>query len=58
VTGFQLKKGFNGLGVAEVVLAEGEAVGAAAFFFDVRSFAGEGDALVARAVVVDPNAVF
>jgi hypothetical protein len=55
VTGFQLKKGLlAGLGVAEVVPAECEAVDAPAFFFDVRSFADEGDAAVAGSGV-DPN---
>jgi hypothetical protein len=46
---------FADLEVAEVVLAEGEGV---ALFFDVPSFAGEGVALLVRAVVVDPTAVF
>ena len=54
-----MKKGFFAdLEVAEVVLAEGEAAEAAALFFDVPSFAGEGVALLVRAVVVDPTAVF
>ena len=53
--GFQLKKGFlAGLGVAEGVSAECEAVDAPAFFFDVRSFAGERAAPVAGGGV-DPN---
>jgi hypothetical protein len=56
VIGFQLKKGFlAGPGVAEVVSAECEVVDAPGFFFDVRSFAGEGDAPAARGVGVDPN---
>jgi hypothetical protein len=55
VIGFQLKKGLlAGLGVAEVVSAEGEAVDAPAFFFDVRSFAGERDAPAAGGGV-DPK---
>jgi hypothetical protein len=54
-----VKKGFFAdLEVAEVVLAEGEAAEAAALFFDVPSFAGEGDALLVRAVVADPTAIF
>lgn len=54
--GFQLKKGLlAGLGVAEGVSAECEAVDAPGVFFDVRSFAGEGDAPVAAGVAVDPN---
>ena len=53
--GFQLKKGFlAGLGVAAVVSAEGEAVDAPAFFFDVRSFAGE-RAVPAAGGGVDPK---
>ena len=54
--GFQLNKGLlAGLGVAEVFSAEREAVDAPAFFFDVRSFAGERDAAAAAGVAVDPN---
>ena len=53
--GFQLKKGLlAGLGVAEGVSTEGEAVDAPAFFFDVRSFAGERDAPAAGSGV-DPK---
>jgi len=56
VIGFQLNKGLlAGLGVAEVVSAECEAVDAPAFFFDARSFAGERDAPTAEGVGVDPN---
>ena len=55
VIGFQLKKGFlGGLGVAEVVSAGCAALDAPAFFFDVRSFAGERDAAAAGSGV-DPN---
>ena len=55
MTGFQLKKGLlAGLGVAEVVSAGCAALDAPAFFFDVRSFAGERDAAAAGSGV-DPN---
>jgi hypothetical protein len=54
VAAFEPNQGFFvGVGVAEVVLAEREAVDVAAFFFDLFSFAGEGDAV---AVTADPNA--
>jgi hypothetical protein len=59
VIGFQLTQGFlAGPGVGEVVFAECEAGDAPAFFFDLPSFAGDGDAGAAGAVRVDPNAVF
>ena len=48
VAGFQLKKGFlAGVGVAEVVSAEGEAVAPAVVFLALGSFAGGGVAEVA-----------
>jgi hypothetical protein len=59
VTGFQLNKGFlAGVGVAEVVSAEGEAVDAAVVFLDLGSFGIEGDAVVAGDGVAAADAVF
>ena len=57
MTGFQLNKGFlAGVGVAEVVSAEGEAVDAAVVFLDLASLAGEAVAVAAGVGVVGDTA--
>jgi hypothetical protein len=59
VTGFKMNQGFlAGVGVAAVVSPEGVAADVVVAFLGLRSFAGEGDAVVTGVVAGAPKAVF